>query len=132
MHCLQVLYHSPNLYNLCILRNQADKQPKLLAETDSQVKRFTAASPDFFLRSSRDSACTCTQVVDSFDFHMECTVSVSCRVKCAESSVCSPFGETSQVMVSNRKHVTCTNQETTKKSEKGILGHLVLTLRPLG
>lgn len=53
--CLQVLYHRPNLYNLCILFNQASKQPKPLAET-ARSKKACTASPDFFLRSSRDSA----------------------------------------------------------------------------
>ena len=60
------------------------------------------SSPDFFLRSSRDSACwgkdswpqlsTRYGVAAAYVWNW----AQSCRVKCAESSVCSPFGETFQ------------------------------------
>lgn len=94
------------------------KRPKQLARKNmySLTRLLSAVKPWFGL----------VKLLTALTSNMECfavSLCLSCRVKCAESSVCSPFGETSQVMVkpSGATQTPWKTKKARKRSKKAYL-----------
>lgn len=136
--CLQVLYHRPNLYNLCILFNQASKQPEPLFAKMLGRKKHLQPHQTSFCGQAVIRPC---QVADSFDLQhgvLRCfTVSVLSGQMRRELSLLTFRRDLSGHGETNWKHDmhesgnanTMENPKSPKKIEKGILGHLILTSR---